>query len=88
MEIHDPPPDMWGKLSPNEYRVMKCRCGFEADRDVIGSWNIRLRALKMWGASVPPESPSIKPETGRLAVAKVIKVTEIAVNQNGNHKYI
>ncbi len=45
-----------GKLSPNGHRILKCKCGFEADRDIIGSWNIRLRALKMWGVPVPPES--------------------------------
>jgi len=46
------------KLSPNGHRVLKClNCGFEADRDVVGSWNVRLRALKMWGVTVPPESP-------------------------------
>ncbi|WP_175060081.1 RNA-guided endonuclease TnpB family protein [Thermococcus sp. 2319x1] len=49
------------KLSPNGCRVLKClNCGFEADRDVVGSWNIRLRALKMWGVSVPPESQPMK----------------------------
>ncbi|WP_010479494.1 RNA-guided endonuclease InsQ/TnpB family protein [Thermococcus zilligii] len=45
-----------GKLSPNGDRVLKCGCGFEGDRDVVGSWNIRLRGLKMWGVTVPPES--------------------------------
>jgi len=54
-----------GKLSPNGRRVLKCKCGFEADRDVIGSWNIRLKALKMWGVSVPPESPPIKMGGGK-----------------------
>lgn len=50
-----------GKLSPNGGRVLKCpKCGFEADRDVVGSWNVRLRALKMWGVSVPPESRPMK----------------------------
>jgi len=45
------------KLSPNGGRVLKClNCGFEADRDVVGSWNIRLRALKMWGVSVLPKA--------------------------------
>ncbi|NJE26939.1 transposase, partial [Thermococcus sp. MV5] len=49
------------KLSPNGHRVLKCsNCGFEADRDVVGSWNIRLKALKMWGVSVPPESQPMK----------------------------
>jgi len=56
-----------GKLSPNGHRVLKCsNCGFEADRDVVGSWNIRLRALKMWGVSVPPESPTMKVRVGKV----------------------
>jgi len=51
-----------GKTSPNGCRVLKCKkCGFEADRDVVGSWNIRLKALKMWGVPVPPESHPMKP---------------------------
>ncbi|NJE09401.1 RNA-guided endonuclease TnpB family protein [Thermococcus sp. MAR1] len=55
------------KLSPNGHRVLKCsKCGFEADRDVVGSWNIRLRALKMWGVSVPPESPPMKTGGGKV----------------------
>ncbi|MEQ9715144.1 MAG: zinc ribbon domain-containing protein [Candidatus Asgardarchaeum sp.] len=35
----------WAKLSPNgQYRTLKCKkCGLEADRDVIGACNIRLR---------------------------------------------
>jgi len=42
------------RLSPKGHRVLKCgNCGFEADRDVIGSWNIRLKALKMWGSRDP-----------------------------------
>jgi len=37
-----------GRLSPNGHRIMKCKnCGFSADRDVVESWNIRLRGLKM-----------------------------------------
>ena len=36
------------RLSPNGHRIMRCEnCGFSADRDIIGSWNIRLRGLKM-----------------------------------------
>ncbi|WP_148882044.1 RNA-guided endonuclease InsQ/TnpB family protein [Thermococcus aciditolerans] len=55
------------KLSPNGGRVLKCsKCGFEADRDVVGSWNIRLRALKMWGVPVPPESPTMKTGVGKV----------------------
>ena len=46
-----------GELSPNGHRVLKCKkCGFEADRDVVGSWNIRLRALKMWEFPFPPKA--------------------------------
>jgi len=49
------------KLSPNGHRVLKCKnCGFKADRDVVGSINIRLKALKMWGVTVPPESQPMK----------------------------
>ncbi|NJE62010.1 zinc ribbon domain-containing protein, partial [Thermococcus sp. 21S7] len=48
-------------------RVVKCsNCGFEADRDVVGSWNVRLRALKMWGVTVPPESPTMKKGVGKV----------------------
>ncbi|NJE61231.1 zinc ribbon domain-containing protein, partial [Thermococcus sp. 21S7] len=48
-------------------RVVKCsNCGFEADRDVVGSWNVRLRALKMWGVTVPPESPTMKTGVGKV----------------------
>ena len=57
-----------GKLSPNWHRVLKCsKCGFEADRDVVGSWNILLKALKMWGVSVPPESPPMKTGGGKVS---------------------
>ncbi|NJE10536.1 RNA-guided endonuclease TnpB family protein [Thermococcus sp. MAR1] len=50
-----------GKLSPNGHRILKClNCRFEADRDVVGSWNIRLRALRMWGVPVPPEGQPMK----------------------------
>ena len=49
------------RLSPNGHRIMRCEnCGFSADRDIIGSWNIRLKALKMWGVTVPPESQPMK----------------------------
>ncbi len=64
-----------GKLSPNGGRVLKClNCGFEADRDVVGSWNIRLRALKMWGVSVPPESPTMKTGVGKVSHNDVYKL--------------
>ncbi|HHC19092.1 MAG TPA: transposase, partial [Euryarchaeota archaeon] len=65
------------RLSPNGHRIMKCKnCGFSADRDIIGSWNIRLTALKMWGSRTP-ESQSMKPGEGRLSV------TSVTANQNG-----
>ncbi len=61
-----------GKLSPNGHRVLKCsNCGFEADRDVVGSWNIRLKALKMWGVTVPPESPPMKTGGGKPTHYKI-----------------
>ncbi|BAD86031.1 probable transposase [Thermococcus kodakarensis KOD1] len=63
------------KLSPNGHRVLKCpKCGFEADRDVIGSWNISLRALKMWGVSVPPESPTMKTGVGKVGRSDVYEL--------------
>jgi IS605 OrfB family transposase len=41
-------------LEENGYRRLKCpRCGFEADRDVIGKVNIRKRALKKLGINPP-----------------------------------
>jgi putative transposase len=53
------------KLEENGYRRLKCpRCGFEADRDIIGKLNIRKRALKKLkikvipgGSSGPPHCP-------------------------------
>jgi putative transposase len=60
------------KLSPNGRRVLKCpNCGFEADRGVVGSWNIRLRGLKMWGVTVPPESPTMKTGVGKVSRSDV-----------------
>ena len=43
---------------------MRCpRCGFEADRDVVGKLNIRKKALKtlgISGGSGPPNTPRCK----------------------------
>jgi transposase len=45
-------PECNSKLEENGYRRLKCpRCGFEADRDIIGKLNIRKRALKILGTS-------------------------------------
>jgi len=63
------------KKSPNGYRVLRCsKCNFEADRDVIGSWNIRQRARKMWGVTVPPESPSMKQGEGKSGCYRINEV--------------
>ena len=38
-------------------RLAVCeKCGFMADRDVVGSLNIRLKALRMWGVPFPPKA--------------------------------
>ena len=52
------------KLEENGYRRLRCpRCGFEADRDVIGKLNIRKRALKILrisgGALTTPTAPQM-----------------------------
>jgi len=59
---------MWGRLSSNGHRILKCEnCGLEADRDVVGSWNIRLKALRMWRGSVLPESQPMKTGGGKVS---------------------
>jgi len=53
------------KLEENGYRRLRCpRCGFEADRDVIGKLNIRKRALKKLRINPPGEfwPPSLPPK--------------------------
>jgi putative transposase len=46
-------PQCDSKLEENGYRRLKCpRCGFEADRDVVGKLNIRKKALKMLGIKI------------------------------------
>ena len=55
------------KLDENGYRRLKCpRCGFEANRDVVGKLNIRRRALKTLGIKIdfgkfcpPPTAPQM-----------------------------
>jgi transposase len=45
-------PQCGSKLEENGYRRLRCpRCGFEADRDIVGKLNIRRRALKILGIS-------------------------------------
>jgi len=38
-----------GRLAPNGHRQLKCRCGYENDRDITASINI----LRMRGAPLP-----------------------------------
>jgi len=44
------------KLAPNGQRMLKCKCGYENDRDIIACLNM----LRMRGVSVPPESLPMK----------------------------
>jgi IS605 OrfB family transposase len=54
------------KLEGNGYRRLKCpRCGFEADRDIIGKLNIRRRALKILGISGGVLAPLTAPPDDR-----------------------
>ena len=64
------------KLEENGYRILRCpRCGFEADRDIVGKLNIRKRALKMLG---------IKPSFGgALAPLTAPQMTDVAPNRWG-----
>nr|WP_087035860.1 RNA-guided endonuclease TnpB family protein [Thermococcus litoralis] len=70
-----------GNLSPNGHRVLKCECGFEADRDVVGSWNISLRALKMWGVTVPPESQPMKMGGWKVSRADVYELYKLRLTR-------
>jgi putative transposase len=53
------------KLAESGYRRLRCpRCGFEADRDIIGKLNIRKRALKKLRIKANPGgvlAPSLPP---------------------------
>ena len=64
------------KLEENGYRRLKCpRCGFEADRDIIGKLNIRKRALKILGIKVIPG--------GVLAPLTAPQMTDVNPNRWG-----
>jgi IS605 OrfB family transposase len=64
------------KLEENGYRRLRCpRCGFEADRDVIGKLNIRKRALKKL---------RINPPGGVLAPLTAPQMTDVNPNRWGN----
>ena len=51
-------PRCGGRLSasPNGHRFLKCGCGLEADRDVVGSLNIALRARRCGELRSPPKA--------------------------------
>jgi IS605 OrfB family transposase len=58
------------------YRRLRCpRCGFKADRDVIGKLNIRKRALKKLG---------INPPGGSLTTPSAPQMTDVNPNRWGN----
>jgi len=57
-------PQCDSKMEESGYRRLKCpRCGFEADRDVVGKLNIRKKALKMLeisGGVLPLTAPKLQ----------------------------
>jgi IS605 OrfB family transposase len=64
-------------LKEVDYRRLRCsRCGFEADRDVIGKLNIRKRALKKLKIKVIPG--------GSLATPTAPQMTDVNPNRWGN----
>jgi IS605 OrfB family transposase len=63
-------------LEENGYRRLKCsRCGFEADRDVVGKLNIRKRALKKLRIKVIPG--------GSLTTPSAPQMTDVNPNRWG-----
>jgi IS605 OrfB family transposase len=69
-------PNCDSKLEENGYRILRCpRCGFEADRDVIGKLNIRKRALKMLGIKVD--------FGGSLTTPSAPQMTDVSPNRWG-----
>ena len=56
-------PQCESKIKENGYRILKCpRCGFEADRDIVGKLNTRRRALKILGISGGVLAPLTTPQ--------------------------
>jgi putative transposase len=63
-------------LKEIEYRRLRCpRCGFKADRDVIGKLNIRKGALKMLGIKANPG--------GSLTTLHSLQMTDVSPNRRG-----
>jgi putative transposase len=76
MGHHRNAPKCDSKLEENGYRRLRCpRCGFEADRDVIGKLNIRKRALKKQRIKVIPG--------GVLAPLTAPQMTDVSPNRWG-----
>jgi transposase len=70
-------PQCESKLEENGYRVLKCpRCGFEADRDIVGKLNIRKKALKILGIKIDLG--------GALAPLLAPQMTNVNTNRWGN----
>jgi IS605 OrfB family transposase len=71
------------KLVENGYRRLRCpRCGFEADRDIIGKLNIRKRALKTLGIKADFGGALTK-MGGVLAPLTAPQMTDVTPNRWG-----
>ncbi len=55
-----------GKLAPNGHRRVKCRCGYEQDRDITACLNL----LRMKGAPLPPKAidEALKAKMERIVI--------------------
>jgi len=45
-------PRCGSRMLRDNRRMLKCNCGLRMDRDLVGSWNIRLKGLKALGIGV------------------------------------
>jgi IS605 OrfB family transposase len=69
-------PQYGAEMIENGYRRLKCpRCGFEADRDIVGKLNIRKRALKKLKIKVIPG--------GSLTTPTAPQMTDVNPNRWG-----
>ncbi len=58
-------PTCGGRLAPKGHRLLKCRCGYEDDRDVTACLNL----LRMRGAPLPPKALNeAKAERERIVI--------------------
>ena len=73
------------KLEENGYRRLKCpRCGFEADRDVIGKLNIRKRALKTLGIKIDFRGSLTTPTAPQMTDVNPNRWGEPMIRPEGN----